>query len=225
MAISINFWALKVTKADSGLFVSQTKYTLEMLQEAGIINNRPYKLLVDPNLNLQADVGTPLQDPKVNSLYVHPSAGSCSLPIQETLVRAQNYRSWRRSIKIVARAPNAVNVEMWETCNNLVISWIMSSVCESIAKYVMFIGTASEIWSQLETRFSLSNGSRKYKLCKDMFGISAILAMEKQKEEERLFQVLNCLDDCYSAQRTQLLLINPLSSVENACAVIQQEES
>nr|GEU92582.1 hypothetical protein [Tanacetum cinerariifolium] len=72
----------------------------------------------------------------------------------------------------VARAANVCNVEMWETFNNLVISWIMSYVCESIAKSVMFIGTTSEIWSQLETRFSLSNGSRKYKLCKDMFGIS-----------------------------------------------------
>ncbi|GJX42514.1 cysteine-rich receptor-like protein kinase 8 [Tanacetum coccineum] len=48
----------------------------------------------------------------------------------------------------------------------------MSSVCESIAKSVMFIGTAFEIWSQLEIRFSLSNGSRKYKLSKDTFGIS-----------------------------------------------------
>ncbi|GKA92221.1 hypothetical protein Tco_0814146 [Tanacetum coccineum] len=72
----------------------------------------------------------------------------------------------------VARATNAVNIEIWETCNNLVISWIMSSVCESIVKSVMFIGTASEIWSQLETRFSISNGSRKYKLSKDVFRIS-----------------------------------------------------
>nr|GEX39915.1 cysteine-rich RLK (receptor-like protein kinase) 8 [Tanacetum cinerariifolium] len=72
----------------------------------------------------------------------------------------------------IARTANASNIEMWDTCNNLVVSWIMSSVCESIAKSVMFIGTASEIWSQLETRFSLSNGSRKYKLIKDTFGIS-----------------------------------------------------
>nr|GEW18301.1 LTR retrotransposon like protein [Tanacetum cinerariifolium] len=92
----------------------------------------------------------------------------------------------------VARAANVRNVEMWETCNNLVISWIMSYVCESIAKSVMFIGTTSEILSQLETRFSLSNGSRKYKLCKDMFGISHH---------------------------------GSSVSVENACAVIQQEES
>ncbi|GJV48687.1 cysteamine dioxygenase [Tanacetum coccineum] len=105
------------------------------------------------------------------------------------MVGAQNYRSWRRSIEIglstkrklgfvkgtVARphivpvppttpTMNAVNLELWETCNNMVISWIMSSVSNSIAKSIMFIGTASEIWTQFETRFSLSNGSRKYKL-------------------------------------------------------------
>ncbi|GKC86067.1 cysteine-rich receptor-like protein kinase 8, partial [Tanacetum coccineum] len=73
---------------------------------------------------------------------------------------------------VVSRTTNAANIEMWDTCNNLVISWIISFVCESIAKSVMFIGTASDIWSQLETRFSLSNGSRKYKLSKDTFGIS-----------------------------------------------------
>ncbi|PWA82483.1 hypothetical protein CTI12_AA178300 [Artemisia annua] len=220
-----------------------------------------------------------------NPLYVHPSDGPGSLPMQEKLVGAQNYRSWRRSMEIglstkrklgfvkgtipkppsVPIAPvtvveNNARIEMWETCNNLVISWIMSSVSDSIAKSVMFIGSASEIWSQLETRFSLSNGSRKYKLSKDTFGISQqgssvseyytkmkcvweeldsmnnlprltaitqemsvfLNAVEKQKEEQRLFQFLNGLDECYGPQRSQLLLINPLPSV--ACAVIQQEE-
>ncbi|PWA60444.1 hypothetical protein CTI12_AA382890 [Artemisia annua] len=132
-----------------------------------------------------------------NPLYVHPSDGPGSLPMQEKLVGSHNYRSWRRSMEIglstkrklgfvkgtipkppsVPIAPvtvveNNARIELWETCNNLVISWIMSSVSDSIAKSVMFIGSASEIWSQLETRFSLSNGSRKYKLSKDTFGIS-----------------------------------------------------
>ncbi|GJR10665.1 cysteine-rich receptor-like protein kinase 8 [Tanacetum coccineum] len=56
--------------------------------------------------------------------------------------------------------------------------------------------------------------------------MSAFLtAVEKQKEEHRLFQLLNGLDECYSAQNRQLLLINSLPSIENACEVIQQEES
>ncbi|PWA82224.1 hypothetical protein CTI12_AA171650 [Artemisia annua] len=223
-----------------------------------------------------------------NPLYIHLSDGPGSLPIQEKLIGAQNYRSWRRAVEIglstkrklgfvrgtvlrpsvipvppTTAAQNAANIELWETCNNLVISWIMSSISESIAKSIMFIDSACEIWIQLETRFSLSNGSRKYKLSKECFEIQQhgdsvseyytklkcvweeldsmtilprlmtitpemsgfLIAVEKQKEEQRLFQFLNGLDECYSAQRSQLLLINPLPSVENACAVIQQEES
>ena len=59
------FLGLKVTKADSGLFVSQKKYTTELLQEAGVLHSKPYKLPMDPNLKLQADMGSPLQDPEV----------------------------------------------------------------------------------------------------------------------------------------------------------------
>ncbi|GJW48262.1 retrovirus-related pol polyprotein from transposon TNT 1-94 [Tanacetum coccineum] len=179
--------------------------------------------------------------------------------VQEKLVGAQNYRSWRRSMEIglstkrklgfvkiprpvallitldnvVSRTTNAANIEMWDTCNNLVISWIISSVCESIAKSVMFIGTASDIcsvseyytkmkcvWEELD---SMNNFLRLVTITPE---ISVFLSVvEKHKEEQRLFQFLNGLDDCYSVQRSQLLLINPLLSVENACAVIQQEES
>ncbi|GJS49557.1 retrovirus-related pol polyprotein from transposon TNT 1-94 [Tanacetum coccineum] len=57
----------------------------------------------------------------------------------------------------------------WDTCNNLVISWLMSSVSESIAKSTMFIDTTHVIWLLLETRFALSNGSHKYKLSKETY--------------------------------------------------------
>ncbi|GKC65623.1 hypothetical protein Tco_1098221 [Tanacetum coccineum] len=47
--------------------VANQKYTLELLQEAGVMSSKPYKLPMDLNLKLQAEMGTPLQDPQVNS--------------------------------------------------------------------------------------------------------------------------------------------------------------
>ncbi|GKB69905.1 cysteine-rich receptor-like protein kinase 8 [Tanacetum coccineum] len=64
------FLGLEVTKSEYGLFVSQRKYTLELLQEASFMSNKPYKLPMDPNLNLQAEMGTPLQDLEVYKRYI-----------------------------------------------------------------------------------------------------------------------------------------------------------
>ena len=213
-----------------------------------------------------------------NPLFLHPSDGPGTLVVNEKLLGAQNYRSWKRSVEIalstkrklgfirgtVPRSPDDVCLqEQWDTCNNLVISWLMNSVSDSIAKSIMFIGTAHAIWIQLETRFALSNGSHKYKLNRETYEtvqsgrsvseyftcmkciweeldsmnelprilnitpeiVTFLTALNTQKEEQRLFQFLNGLDDHFSHQRSQLLLNSPLPSVEAACALLHQEES
>ncbi|KAL2940597.1 Retrovirus-related Pol polyprotein from transposon TNT 1-94 [Bienertia sinuspersici] len=210
-------------------------------------------------------------------LYLHPSDRTSSINI-EKLQGASNYRPWRRSLEIalaskrklgfvtggVKRDENdKVKQECWDTCNNMVISWILGSVSESIKKSIMFMSDACEIWKHLENRYSITNGARKYSLSKQLYetkqsgrlvseyytNMKAIWvelenlnvlpaittmtveinrfvhALNEQKEEMRLFQFLNGLDEDYNSQRSQILMMSKLPSVYEACNMIQQEES
>lgn len=210
-------------------------------------------------------------------LYLHGSDGPNSVTVDK-LTGIGDYRRWQRSMEIALSSKrklgfingqvvkdegDRVKGELWDTCNDTVIGWIMGSVTDSIKQTIMYMLTAKEIWEYLEKRYSVSNGSLKYKLNRDLYNhkqnnssvneyytqmrgiweelesldhlpqivtegediIRFMEALEKQKEERKLFQFLNGIDESYSAQRSQLLMLIPLPSVETACSVIQQEES
>lgn len=120
-------------------------------------------------------------------LYLHPSDGSYSITVNK-LTRATNYRSWRRSMEIAltskrklgfvlgtilrsAYSEDETKTEQWDTYNSMVISWIHAFLSDTIKKYVLYINTARETWVQLEKRFAMSNGSRKYKLNRDLYNL------------------------------------------------------
>ncbi|KAL2942992.1 Retrovirus-related Pol polyprotein from transposon TNT 1-94 [Bienertia sinuspersici] len=187
-------------------------------------------------------------------------------------------RTWRRSFEIalaskrklgfvtggVKRDNNdKVKQESWDTCNFMVISWILASVTDPIKKSVMFMNDSVQIWKHLEMRFSITNGAKKSSLNKQLYEtkqenktvseyytnmralwmeledlnivpaitnvtpeVNAFInALNEQKEELKLFQFLNGLDDQYGAQRSQILMMSKLSTVDEACSMIQQEES
>lgn len=212
-----------------------------------------------------------------NPLFLHPSDNPLSISVTK-LQGTTDYRSWRCSMEIqlsskrklgfvdgteIKSTTDPTEALQWDTCNSMVTSWIHNNISDSIKKSVLFITSASEVWKQLEKRFQLTHGSRKYKLSKDVYGmkqngatladyfttlsslweeldsmnllpavstvsddVSKLLkAINSQKEEAKLFQFLNGLDDIYSPQRNQLLMLTPLPSVEMACSAIQQEES
>jgi len=100
-----------------------------------------------------------------NPLFIHPSNGLGSLDSKIKLIGSNNYRSWKRAMEIalstkrklpfmlgtLARpVDDPVKGDQWDACNNLVISWIMNSVSDSIAESILYIESASLIWNHLE---------------------------------------------------------------------------
>uniref|UniRef100_A0A7C9ANZ1 Uncharacterized protein n=1 Tax=Opuntia streptacantha TaxID=393608 RepID=A0A7C9ANZ1_OPUST len=215
-------------------------------------------------------------DPQ-NPLFIHPSDGPSTITLGEKLTGTSNYRAWRRSMEIslstkrklvfvhgtIAKATDdPQKADQWEACNNMVIAWLVNNVSDSIARSILYVKSAAEIWSQLEKRFAFANGSRKYHLNKQTYSLRQeghsvsdyytklkgvweelesmsdlpcittnaadvtqfLACFHKQMAEHRLFQFLNGLDDVYQAQRSQILLMTPLPSVELVCGMLQQEE-
>lgn len=122
----------------------------------------------------------------------------------------------------VPRPSDLVQAELWDTCNNMVIAWLTHNVSPSIMKSVMFMTTAFDIWLNLETRFQLTNGSRKYKINKEIYELrqNTLSINEYYTAMRALWEELDTLN-------TLPVVPNPTDEVKTLLNVIssQQEES
>lgn len=54
-------------------------------------------------------------------------------------------------------AVTSVEFKAWERCNDLVCSWLLFNLDDVIAKSVLFLKIAREIWIDLEERFGFTS--------------------------------------------------------------------
>lgn len=64
------------------------------------------------------------------------------------------------------------NYAAWERCNDIIISYILRSLETSIARSVIYLNTAAEIWKDLEERFSQTSGPQFYTLQQNLPEVS-----------------------------------------------------
>lgn len=65
---------------------------------------------------------------------------------------------------IVKPAVTSVDFKSWEKCNDLVCSWLLNNLDDSISKSVLFFKTAREIWTDLEDIFGYASMTQVYSL-------------------------------------------------------------
>ncbi|XP_073225723.1 uncharacterized protein [Cicer arietinum] len=64
--------------------------------------------------------------------------------------------------------------ELWERCNNMVLSWIARTLSPHISQSTICFNNASELWMDLHDRFTKGNHFRFSDLLKDMHSIKKV---------------------------------------------------
>lgn len=132
-------------------------------------------------------VHTPVVIEVGDPLYIHHSDGpGLNLGFK---FDGKSFLTWKRAILIALSVKNklcfvdstfprptakteAARASVLDRCNNLVISWIISTLDKPIADSVMFIPMAALIWKQLQSRFGKGTGSQKFSIQKEIASIS-----------------------------------------------------
>ncbi|KAK5838374.1 hypothetical protein PVK06_007103 [Gossypium arboreum] len=129
----------------------------------------------------------------------------------------------------------------WEWCNAIMLSWILNTVNKKLSAVIVFASSATAVWNDLGERFHKIDGSRIYFLHReitsylkheyDVLVPTSTYGCEQSRQsvvhhlQQRLFQFLMGLNETYNAVRSQILLLNPLPSVNHAYSMLVQEES
>ncbi|XP_015960841.1 uncharacterized protein LOC107484813 [Arachis duranensis] len=151
------------------------------------------------------------------------SANQPGLTLVTQQITEENYNSWSRAMKKALNAKHklgfinglvsrpdpeldAEQFETWQCVNDIVIIWILNSVSKEIVASLVYTDSAEELWNDLKEKFQHGNGSRIFEFKRDLVNLS------------------QGLDDSYAHIRGQILLMEPLPSINEVLSLVVQEE-
>jgi len=125
--------------------------------------------------------------------FIHASDHP-SMTLVPKVLDGTNYAMWRRSILISLSAKNKLGFingtisipgesdpkyMLWQRCNDMVLSWILNSLNQELANSVLYVETPSEIWLDLQERFSQGDFSHHYQVQRSI--------VELQQNQDSIF--------------------------------------
>lgn len=196
--------------------------------------------------------------------YLHPNENPAS-QLTTNILTVKNYHSWSRSVRFALTYKNKEEFidgsipvpnkddplyKAWKRCNTFVLSWIIKSVCPSIAQSIMWIDSVKDLWKDLFDRYAQSDSIRISNLSDEInsliqknnsvteyFTQLKILWDElsnmrpasecqlehvsrRYYEKNRIIKFLKGLNESFNVVRSQILLIEPLPSLNKVFALV-----
>ena len=114
-----------------------------------------------------------------NQFFLSASENPGNILVTQPLLGMKNYQSWSKAMvlaliakkkiefmngKIVKPKIDSPLYEDWESCNTMVLSWLINSMHVDVSSNIMYCETVREMWLELQRVFSQGNGPKIYNL-------------------------------------------------------------
>ncbi|XP_035548490.1 uncharacterized protein LOC108981968 [Juglans regia] len=153
------------------------------------------------------------------------------MPVTDRL-NGDNYHSWSRSMSKAISVKNKTGFITgihkkpksdtdplylpWIRCNDMVVSWILNSVAKNIGSSILYIDNASDMWKDLQDRFSQGNRPRIFQLRKAI----SFLKQDHKSVSDYYTELKSFWDELANYRRLPQCSVETLRFFEE----IQQEE-
>ncbi|GAU23268.1 hypothetical protein TSUD_281610 [Trifolium subterraneum] len=171
------------------------------------------------------------QNDILNPYFMHPNENPGNV-LAIPLLSGPNYHSWSRAVTVALRSKHKIHFIngslprppdedrdsiAWNRCNTMVMSWLNNSVDPKISQSILWMDTASEIWKELKERFYQGDVFRISDIQEEIYTLKqesschdhfqAIVKMREYKDSDQVIRFLKGLNDNYSAQERQSLIL------------------
>lgn len=130
-----------------------------------------------PQTKQQIDINNPY------SPYYLSNSDHTGYIISPVTLTGQNYGTWSRLVinglksknklgfvngKITRPEKDSPEEDAWEKCNSMVTGWLYNVIDKGILGSITYAGTAYDIWTDLEERYSQSSAIRIHQLKREI---------------------------------------------------------